>query len=281
MQGFNKIKKPKAPIGERLRACALLLCLALVALLGKPVYTAIIGPDLPPIPSSEPVSAWVTELKVLPDGRTQISENLAVVSEGKALKHGIIRAFDLGRVDEFGTRKLSYQVDAVRRNGVVIPWKATTPAEHVQLVYLGDEKQPLVPGPYEFDFQYTVSNLVARSGALAVLSQELTPLWPVAMQQVVASIKLPKFVAQESVSIAAHIVGNTEGPYASRLSPGKLDAHVKASFYDAGRLNLSERDVLGVRFELQRPLEPYERLHVAVWWPEGFIKWPAAEPVSK
>jgi hypothetical protein len=278
MQTFNKIRPNRASLQERRRALAILLSLLLLVIIGIPVISYITGGEPAPLPEIEPAQGWSTELRVNSDGKVRAIETLAVVSEGKALKHGVIRAFETMRQNEFGVVfPLSYQVETVRRNGIDIPWSSTKPAEHVQLVYLGDDKVKLEPGEYNFFFQYSISNLVQKVGEHAVLSQELTPLWPVRVDKAVTEVKLPKFVAQDSVSIAARIVDSREGPYGKRVEPGQIDSHVRTSFFDAGKLDLSARDVLGVRFEVQRPLLAYERLHVTIWWPEAFMKWPAQE----
>lgn len=278
MQTFNKIKPHRASLQERRRALAILLSFLLLIAIGIPVVSYISGGSPPPLPDIEPAQGWSTELRVNPDGLVRVVETLAVVSEGKALKHGVIRAFETLRQSEFGAIiPLSYQVETVRRNGLDIPWSSSKPAENVQLVYLGDDKTKLEPGAYDFFFQYSISNLVQKVGEHAVLSQELTPLWPVRVDKTVTEVRLPKFVAQESVSMAARIVDSRDGPYRQRLEPGQIDSNVRTSFFDAGKLDLNSRDVLGLRFEVHRPLLAYERLHVTIWWPEAFMKWPAQE----
>ncbi|MBX7143461.1 MAG: DUF2207 domain-containing protein [Oligoflexia bacterium] len=272
MHKFGRIDKKQSPSSKRQAVLVAIIVFCFVALLGVPVLVMRDAAPLPMI-DAEPVQQMSSEVRVKPDGSIDVTEIYRIASEGKQLKHGILRAFPLAYVDEFGAAlPTTYTGKSALRNGLDLHWTNPAPEEGFTLFYLGDENIPLEQGMHEFVFSYNVQGRVGKHDAAAYLSWEVNPYWPIATQQIVAEVKLPAFVEAASVTYAARIIGPTEDLTQAPSKSGNLSPVVKAEFFDAGKLDPTARDVLGVRFQMLRNLQPYERLLVTVWWPEGFMK---------
>lgn len=272
MHKFGRIDKNPSPNNKRQAVLVSIIVFCFLGLLGVPALVLRDSAVLPTI-DAEPIQQMSSEIRVKVDGSIDVTEVYRIVSEGKELKHGILRAFPVSYVDEFGfTQNASYNGKTALRNGLDFHWTHPEPQDGFSLFYLGDENVPLEQGRHEFLFSYSASGRVAKQDSIAYLSWEVNPFWPIATQQLVTEIKLPPFIESASISYAARVISPTEDLAHAPSKAGNVSPVVRAEFFDAGKLDPTARDVVGVRFQMLRALAPYERLLVTVWWPEAFMK---------
>jgi len=135
----------------RVFACLVLL----LAALGAPWCPAL---------AAEAVTSFASWVAVLPDGRLQVTETIAVAAEGREIRRGIYRDFPtvyphpepwaqaLGLV-----RRVGFSVRGAMRDGAPEAF-AIRPRPGGVRVYLGREDALLPPGPHTFTLAYETTD---------------------------------------------------------------------------------------------------------------------------
>ena len=192
------------------------------------------------------------DVRVLADGRLDVTERIELRAEGRTFRHGLVRDFPLRYRDPHGDVVVTeVQVQDVLRDGRVEPWRIER-VGRVLRMYTGDAgylkmpSQPVYTLHYRTTRQPLFGELQDALSLEAIGSDQAVPV-----EQGTVTVTLPRAVPVDTLQ-ASGITGAT----------GR-DFHVALSA--AG----------SARWTLTRPLQPHEGLHIRLAFPKDVITPPA------
>ena len=163
----------------------------------------MIETELPPsqqktlIPAQEHIPYLFSKIELFPEGLVKITDTIIVVANGNKLKESILRAFPKFVFDREGKRqKVDFNLINVSINGKKVDYKLS---ERNNFIFMEPSQHlELMPGVYEYQFEYTVDNqtfsydefdefywnvtgsvwnlVIARAGAVVILPSGTKPL---------------------------------------------------------------------------------------------------------
>jgi len=217
--------------------------LALLALLGAP-----------PAQAQERILSHDTVIEVQADGSLDITEDIRVRAEGRAIRRGIYRDFPTRYRDRFGNRVVAgFEVLGVQRDGRPEPWFTENIGNGVRL-NTGNDDFLQVPAEYTYTLHYrTDRQLGFFEDHDELYFNAIGTGWAFTIEEGSVEVRLPRPVPVAEMTAEAYT-----GGYGSRSQDFR--ASVPAP---------------GVaRWTLSRPLTPYEGMTVALSFPKGVV----AEP---
>ncbi|WP_337244996.1 DUF2207 domain-containing protein [Luteimonas sp. gir] len=207
--------------------------------------------------AQERILADDIEVRVLADGRLDVTERIAIRAEGRIFRHGIVRDIPVRYRDPTGTRVVvELDVYEVLRDGRPTPWTAERTGNRMR-VHVGDASH--LPTP--FTPVYTLRYRTARQLGFfddhdTVYLPALAPARGVEIERGSISIALPDAVPVETL--------RADGATGTANAPGR-DFHVALSA--AG----------SARWTLARPLPPEAGWTVSLAFPKGLIAPPSRQ----
>lgn len=169
----------------------------------------MIDVELPPfnqktlVPAQEHIPYLFSRIELLPDGLVKITDTITVVANGEKLKDSIQRAFPKFVFDREGNRqKVDFNLLGVSINGNPVDYKLTDRNNYVFME--PSQKLELVPGVYEYQFDYTIDNQIFSYDEFDEFYWNLTgSVWNLIISRAGAAIILPpntKTLGQTSLS---------------------------------------------------------------------------------
>lgn len=169
----------------------------------------MIDVELPPfnqktlVPAQEHIPYLFSRIELLPDGLVRITDTITVVANGEKLKESIQRAFPKFVFDREGNRqKVDFNLLGVSINGNPVDYKLTDRNNYVFME--PSQKLELVPGVYEYQFDYTIDNQIFSYDEFDEFYWNLTgSVWNLIISRAGAAIILPpntKTLGQTSLS---------------------------------------------------------------------------------
>ncbi len=169
----------------------------------------MIDVELPPfnqktlVPAQEHIPYLFSRIELLPDGLVKITDTITVVANGEKLKDSIQRAFPKFVFDREGKRqKVDFNLLGVSINGNPVDYKLTDRNNYVFME--PSQKLELVPGVYEYQFDYTIDNQIFSYDEFDEFYWNLTgSVWNLIISRAGAAIILPpntKTLGQTSLS---------------------------------------------------------------------------------
>ena len=169
----------------------------------------MIDVELPPfnqktlVPAQEHIPYPFSRIELLPDGLVKITDTITVVANGEKLKDSIQRAFPKFVFDREGNRqKVDFNLLGVSINGNPVDYKLTDRNNYVFME--PSQKLELVPGVYEYQFDYTIDNQIFSYDEFDEFYWNLTgSVWNLIISRAGAAIILPpntKTLGQTSLS---------------------------------------------------------------------------------
>ncbi|MEN5060451.1 DUF2207 domain-containing protein [Luteimonas sp. TWI1416] len=207
--------------------------------------------------AQERILADDIEVRVLPDGRLDVTERIAIRAEGRIFRHGIVRDIPVRYRDPAGTRiVVDLDVYEVLRDGRPAPWTAERSGNRMR-VRVGDARRLPTPSTPVYTLRYrTARQLGFFDDHDAVYLPALAPARDVAIERGSITIVLPDAVPLETL--------DADGATGTADAPGR-DFHVALSA--AGT----------ARWTLARPLPPEAGWTVSLAFPKGLIAPPSRQ----
>ena len=157
----------------------------------------MIEAELPPynqktlIPAQEHIPYLFSRIELLPDGLIKFTDTIVVVANGQKLKESIQRAFPKFVFDREGKRqKVEFNLLNVSINGNPVQYKLIDRNNYVFMEPV--DKIELVPGVYEYQFDYTIDNQIFSYDEFDEFYWNLTgSVWNLVIARAGAVVVLP------------------------------------------------------------------------------------------
>ncbi|MBB3343728.1 DUF2207 domain-containing protein [Luteimonas sp. RC10] len=197
------------------------------------------------------------EVRVLADGRLDVTERIAIRAEGRIFRHGIVRDIPVRYRDPTGTRVVvDLDVYEVLRDGRPAPWTAERSGNRMR-VRVGDARRLPTPSTPVYTLRYrTTRQLGFFDDHDAVYLPAFAPARDVEIARGSIAIALPDAVPVETL--------HADGATGTVDAPGR-DFHLALSA--AGT----------TRWTLARPLPPEAGWTVSLAFPKGLIAPPSRQ----
>lgn len=202
--------------------------------------------------AEEIVAAFDVGIEVAKSGDIEVTERIAVISEGDRIRRGIFR--DLPRYYEKGGAKLpyDYKVLSVTRDGKKEPYAVETDG-NAWRIRIGDADVFLDNGPHAYEIAYRVKNQVRHfAGHDEIYWNATGNYWEFPIARASASVRLPGGAPATQTSGYTGPLGAAGRDFAYDFAGG---AHV---------------------FRTTRPLAAGEGLTVAIGFSKGVVDPPSA-----
>jgi hypothetical protein len=207
-----------------------------------------------PSAAADRITQFAQEIGVDGDGALDIEETIAVLVDGTAIKHGLLRDFPIRRNTPTGTVNASLDITRVLRDGRREPF-VIQPESRFSRVRIGDPDVLVDSGPHTYQLTYRRDRVLYVGRDAGVLHWDVTGNgWMFPIDEAAASIRLPR---------GAHIIRTD-----FHTGPAEATEKNAAVVQDSERL---------VRFHTTAPLRTAEGLTVIVCFTfESGTEWTAA-----
>jgi uncharacterized membrane protein YgcG len=217
-------------------ACAWLLCLAATA-----------------APAAERLLDFRSEIAIGADGTLTVNETIAVLAEGRRIRHGIYRDFPTDYPDRFGQRvRVGFEVVAVSLDGGPVPWITRRLSNGVR-IRIGDAHAFVPRGRHEYAITYRATRELGFFADHDELYWNVTGNgWAFPIDHVSADVSLPAPVPAAQLTAEAYtgFFGARERNYRSELRDG------------------------GATFESTRGLTSHQGMSIVLGFPKGVVREP-------
>jgi uncharacterized membrane protein YgcG len=208
-------------------------------------------------PAVERITDYRSDIAVDRDGWLTVTETIAVVADGDAIKRGIYRDFPTSYPAPLGTRvQVPFEIVRVERDGHAEPYH-TESAENGERIYIGQEDVEIPHGPHVYRISYRTGEQLGFFADHDELYWNVTGNgWSFPIDRATATVVLPPGVPLDRVTLEGYTgwAGSTE--------------HALTTAVDrAGN---------ALRFTASRPLDNYEGLTIVASFPKGFVHEPTA-----
>lgn len=157
----------------------------------------MIDVELPPynqktlVPALEHIPYLFSRIELLPDGLVKITDTIIVVANAEKIKDSIHRAFPKFVFDREGNRqKVEFNLLNVSINGNPVEYKLSDRNNYVFME--PKDKIELIPGVYEYQFDYTVDNQLFSYDEFDEFYWNLTgSVWNLVISRAGAAVILP------------------------------------------------------------------------------------------
>jgi hypothetical protein len=209
----------------------------------------------PAAAQSERIISFDSQITVNADGTMQVTETIAVDSEGVDIVHGIYRDFPTRYRDRAGNRySVLFEIVDLRRDGDSEPYHTEDQNNGVR-VYFGSSSYDLSPGPHTYRFTYRTNR------QLGFFPDHDELYWNVTGN----GWKFPIDVATATVLLPANVRGSVTGLDGYTGYEGEKGAY------------MAKRDEDGNPTFRAEGLAPQQGLSIVVAWPKGLIAEPTVE----
>ncbi|WP_101925017.1 MULTISPECIES: DUF2207 domain-containing protein [Luteimonas] len=211
-------------------------------------------------PASERILAHDIDIRVLDDGRLDVTERLHVRAEGRRIRHGIVRDIPTHGVDRHGARITGgFAMGDVQRDGHVEPWRLERHAGGVR-VHIGDTGFLPLPSEPVYTLRYRTTRQIGFGlDGDALDWTVIGPDHPLPVDRARVRVTLPAAVPVARLQ-ADGVTGN-----AGRDVQVALSASGSATWTTTRALVPGE--ALAIRLAFPRGLvAPPSRAQTARWW---------------
>ncbi len=216
-------------------ACALLACTGVLA--------------------DERILSYDSEVRISKDGALDVTERITVRAEGSQIRRGIFRDFPTRYRDRYGNRVVvDLKVLGVLRDDRPEPWFTEERDNGVRINTGNDNFLPL-PGEYTFTLRYrTTRQLGFFKDHDELYWNAIGTGWAFPIETGTVEVYLPTPVAVDRLS--------AEGYTGTQ---GSKEQNYRAAVVEPGH----------ARWQLVRPLQPYQGLTIVLSFPKGLIPAPS------
>lgn len=192
------------------------------------------------------------DVRVLADGRLDVTERIELRAEGGAFRHGLVRDFPIRYRDPHGDVVVTdLQVQDVLRDGRVEPWRIERVGRVLRL-YTGDAGHLQVPSQPVYTLHYRTTRQPIFGATQDVLSLDaIGSDQAVPVEHGSVTVTLPQAVAVDTLQADGITGAAGRGFHVALSSAGTA------------------------RWTLTQPLQPHEGLHVRLAFPKDVIAAPA------
>jgi uncharacterized membrane protein YgcG len=207
--------------------------------------------------AEERIVEFASEIEVKPSGELVVTENIAVVAEGRDIQRGIYRDFPTRYEDRSGRRvTVPFEVTSVRRNGQREDWHTESISNGVR-VYFGSANRMLEHGEHTYELTYRTGRQIGFFEDFDELYWNVTGnAWGFPIERASAAVNLPSGASPDDLRLDAYTGAQ-----------GEQGADALGEVVSGSR----------VRFESTRRLAPREGLTIAVGFPKGLVREPTPE----
>jgi uncharacterized membrane protein YgcG len=208
-------------------------------------------------PADERILLFRSDVAVQKDGSLDVTETIRIRATGDQFRHGILRDFPT-RYDRGGRRiRVSFDVEAVTRDGAEEPWD-TERIDNGVRVRIGSADVTLQPGEHVYTIRYTTGDQLGFFPDYDELYWNATGNgWQFPIDVAEARIRLPQPVPLGKRAVYTGYQGSTEA--------------------NAAVLSETPGEIL---FRTTAPLASSQGLTVAVAWPKGVVDAPPPPSAS-
>ena len=205
--------------------------------------------------ADERILSYDSEVRVSQDGALDVTERITVRAEGSQIRRGIFRDFPTRYRDRYGNRVVvDLKVLGVMRDDQPEPWFTEERDNGVRINTGNDNFLPL-PGEYTFTLRYrTTRQLGFFADHDELYWNAIGTGWAFPIDSGTVDVYLPAPVEVDRLS--------AEGYTGYQ---GSKDQNYRAEVVEPGH----------ARWELARPLQPYEGLTIVLSFPKGLIPAPS------
>ncbi|GAB4177589.1 MAG: DUF2207 domain-containing protein [Wenzhouxiangellaceae bacterium] len=208
-----------------------------------------------PLSADERILDYRSEIRIQPDGRLIVTEEIEVNAEGRQIRRGIYRDFPTVYRDVWGRRvTVPFTVHQVSRNGQPEPWHTQSITGGTRL-YIGEQNTLLDPGRHRYRIEYSTDRQLGFFDDHDELYWNVTGNdWAFAIDRVSATVKLPAPVPPDAM---------------------RLDAYTGETGARGGDWKVTVTTADTVSFTSTRPLAPHEGMTIVVGFPKGLVAEPS------
>lgn len=210
---------------------------------------------VPKVHAQERILSYNSQVEIHTDGSLDVTELIKVHAEGNQIRRGIYRDFPTRYEDRFGNRvRVDLQVLSVQRNDVLEPWFTGKMTNGIRINTGNDAFLP-VPADYKYTLHYrTTRQLGFFPDHDELYWNAIGTGWVFPIESATVLVRLPSAVPIGSL----HAEGYT-GPQGAK-----------------GSAYVTDLPAPGVaRYQLSRPLGPYEGFTIVLTFPKGLIHEPS------
>lgn len=159
---------------------------------------------IPPAGAVERITDFDVAIVVKSNGQLHITERITAVIERKQIKHGIYRDFPTQYTNRAGVVfTVPFEMQSVRRNGEPETWFVQGLSNGVRITAGGVDRF-VAPGIHVYEFVYTSDRRISFLEDADELYWNVTGNdWLFPLEQVHASVSLPKSVLMNDVRVQA------------------------------------------------------------------------------
>lgn len=209
---------------------------------------AILGAAAPAA-ADERITSYASDVAIQPDSALEVTETIAVHSEGKQIRHGIYRDFPTLYSGRNGGRfRVGFEFESAEIDGQAAPAEVTPVSNGVRMK-IGSADTELEPGNHRFVIHYRTTRQIGRFKGYDELYWNATGNgWAFPIDVAEATIRLPSPAGFTQTSVYTGGEGSTEhNAELIAQAPGQIT------------------------FRTTWPLAPYEGLTVAAAFPKGVV----------
>lgn len=207
----------------------------------------------PSLRAAERILDYHSDVQVAADGSMTVAENIVVVAEGDAIRHGIYRDFPTDYRDAQHNRyRVDFTVLDASLDAAPVAWRSERRDNGVR-IYLGDGSQDVSPGQHHYVIRYRTTRQLGFFADHDELYWNVTGAgWDFPIGEASATLHLP--VNVPAAALRAYGYTGAAGSRAQDLAVQLLAD--------------------GARYTTTHPLGPHENLSVVLEFPKRII----AEP---
>ena len=204
--------------------------------------------------ADERILSFHSDIRVVPDGKLEVTETIEVRAEGRQIRRGIYRDFPVDYEDRLGNDyKVTFTPLAVRRNDRPESWHTARSRQDVR-TYFGHRDRFLRHGEHTYVFRYRVDRVLGFFDEHDELYWNVTGnRWAFPIDKATATVQFEFDAHREQIMVEAYT-----GRYGSKAQ-------------DYGRYVDDENNV---HFVANNPLPAGHGLTIVVGWPKGFVREP-------
>lgn len=201
----------------------------------------------------EHIRSFHSDITVHNDSSMIVKETIVAVSDGKTIKHGIVREFPTrykGRWGHF--YEVHFSIRSILLDGKSVPYHVRE-AVNGKIIYIGDKDIILPPGAYEYEIIYETKRQLGFFDQHDELYWNVTGTgWRLPIVHASARVVLPSVPAEQIM---------VEGYTGYQGDKGK---YYRAWVTETGKAMI----------ETTRSLAELQGLTIIVTWPKGFVNKP-------
>ena len=153
----------------------------------------------------ERITSFISNITVHSNATLSVEENIEVISEHKAIKHGIVREFPTKYSDIGGTHyKVDFNIQSIKHNGHATEYTIES-VSNGKKIYIGDKNIVVPRGKNLYTIQYTTNRQLGFFHDHDEIYWNVTGTgWRLPIDKAQARVQLPQNISPQSIHAQAY-----------------------------------------------------------------------------